>query len=204
MPHAPQFALSKSVFVQTPLQSVRPPTHAPHTPWLQYGVCPAQTYPQAPQWCGSEFMLVHVPLQQAVPVGQQTKFPQLPQSRLVLPLHDRQAFTHWFRRFLVGQNRQKAVHRSGLAAQAVPSPQVLSTVPANAVPMPRSESRRDTDVASNFDNSSRRSMINTSLDGKLTVIRDAASFAANTNTFTDAPRAAKLRGADNATPAAVS
>ena len=108
-------------------------------------------------------MLVQVPLQQAVPVGQQKKLPQLPQSRLVLPLHDRQAVTHWFRRFLVGHDRQKAVHRSGLAAQAVPTSREPNTAPANTVPMPRSDSRRDTDRANNFDKSSKRSMIDTRL-----------------------------------------
>jgi hypothetical protein len=81
----------------------------------------------------------------------------------VLPLHARQAATHWFRFFLVGHDRQKAVHRSGRPAQAIPTPKELSTVPANTTPMLRSDSRRDTDSANNFDISSRRSMINTSL-----------------------------------------
>jgi hypothetical protein len=66
---------------------------------------------------------------------------------------------HWFRFFLVGHDRQKAVHRSGLAAQAVLRPSVLSVAPAKTTPMLRSDSRRDTLAASNFDNSSRRSMI---------------------------------------------
>jgi hypothetical protein len=69
---------------------------------------------------------------------------------------------HWFRFFLVGHHRQKAVHRSGLAAQAVFSPSVLSAAPAKTTPIVRSDSRRDTETASNFDNSSRRSMIDTS------------------------------------------
>jgi hypothetical protein len=30
-----------------------------------------QTFPQALQFCGSEFRSVHIPLQQAVPAGQQ-------------------------------------------------------------------------------------------------------------------------------------
>ncbi len=127
------------------------------------GADAGQAYPQAPQLCGSELSEVHVPLQQADPVGQQTKFPQLPQRRLVLPLHDRQAATHWFRRFLVGHDRQNAVHRSGPTAQAVPTPREPNTVPAKTTPRLRSDSRRDTDRASNFDNSSRRSMIVTSL-----------------------------------------
>jgi hypothetical protein len=38
---------------------------------LQIGVDAAQTFPQAPQLCGSEFTAVHVPLQHAVPVAQQ-------------------------------------------------------------------------------------------------------------------------------------
>ena len=46
--------------------------HPLHVPWLQIGVDAAQTFPQAPQLFGSEFRSVHVPLQQAVPVGQQT------------------------------------------------------------------------------------------------------------------------------------
>jgi hypothetical protein len=112
---------------------------------------------------GSEFKFVHIPLQQAAPVGQQTPFPQLPQSRLVLPLQARQAATHWFRFFLVGHDRQNAVHRSGLAAQAVFSPSVLNAAPAKTTPIVRSDSRRDTLAASNFDNSSRRSMIGTFL-----------------------------------------
>jgi hypothetical protein len=80
----------------------------------------------------------------------------------VLPLHARQAAMHWFRFFLVEHDRQKAVHRSGLAAQAVPTPKEPINVPARTAPMLRSDSRRDTDAASNFDNSSRRSMIETS------------------------------------------
>ena len=80
-----------------------------------------------------------------------------------MPLHARQAARHWFRFFLVGHHRQKAVHRSGLAAQAVFSPKVLSAAPAKTTPMLRSDSRRDTLAASNFDNSSRRSMIDTFL-----------------------------------------
>ena len=79
----------------------------------------------------------------------------------MLPLQARQAARHWFRRFLVEHDRQKAVHRSGLAAQAVPSIRGLSTAPAKTAPMRPSDSRRDTDAASNFDNSSRRSMIDT-------------------------------------------
>jgi hypothetical protein len=70
--------------------------HAMQDPFAHM-VPAGQTYPQAPQLFGSEFTAVHVPLQQAVPVGQQTTFPQLPQSRLVLPLQARQAARHWFR-----------------------------------------------------------------------------------------------------------
>ena len=128
---------------------------------MQTGVEAGQTFPQAPQLCESEFTVVHVPLQQVADVGQQTKFPQLPQRRLVLPLHAWQAATHWLRRVLVGHDRQKAVHRSGLAAQAVLSIKGLSTAPATKVPMRRSDSRRDTDSANNLENSSRRSMIDT-------------------------------------------
>jgi hypothetical protein len=130
---------------------------------MQCGVDPPQTFPQAPQLFESEFTVVHVPLQQAADVGQQAKDPQVPQSRLVLPLHARQAATHWFRRVLVEHDRQNAVHRSGRAAQAVPTPRELSTVPAITAPMHRNDSRRDTDSANNLENSSRRSMINTSL-----------------------------------------
>jgi hypothetical protein len=43
-----------------------------HVPWLQIGVGWAQTYPQAPQLAESEIKSVHVPLQQAADVGQQT------------------------------------------------------------------------------------------------------------------------------------
>ena len=81
----------------------------------------------------------------------------------MLPLHARQAATHWFRRVLVEHDRQKAVHRSGRAAQAVPTPRELSATPARATPMLRSDSRRDTDFANNLENSSRRSMIDTVL-----------------------------------------
>ena len=96
MPQPPQFALSKSVLVQTPLQNVPPGPHGllMHVPWLQIGVDAAQTYPQAPQFCGSEFTEVHVPLQQIVPVLQQVKAPQLPQRRLVLPLQALHVATH--------------------------------------------------------------------------------------------------------------
>ena len=94
MPHPPQFSVSKEMLVQIPLQYVPPPGQPPHTPWLHTGVGWAQTYPQAPQLAGSEFRSVHVPLQQVAEVGQQTTFPQLPQRRLVLPLHARQAARH--------------------------------------------------------------------------------------------------------------
>ena len=97
----------------------------------------------------------------------------------MLPLHARQAATHWFRFFLVEHDRQKAVHRSGRAAQAVPTPRELSTAPAKTAPMLRSDSRRDTDSANNLDNSSRRSMIDTSLEGNWMVILAAVSFAAS-------------------------
>jgi hypothetical protein len=83
--------------------------------------------------------------------------------RLVLPLQARQAARHWFRCALLVHHRQKAPHRSGRAAQAVPTPRELSTVPATTAPMLRSDSRRDTDSANIFDISSRRSMIDTSL-----------------------------------------
>jgi hypothetical protein len=81
----------------------------------------------------------------------------------VLPLQARQAARHWFRFFRVGHHRQKAVQRSGLAAQAVLTPSVLSAAPAKTTPIERSDSRRDTLAASIFDNSSRRSMVDTSL-----------------------------------------
>ena len=70
-PHPPQCDGSKAVLVQNPLQLVNPPEHPPHTPWLQIGVDAGQTFPQAPQLCGSELTAVHVPLQHAVPVAQQ-------------------------------------------------------------------------------------------------------------------------------------
>jgi hypothetical protein len=44
--------------------------HAPHDPFAH--MPPGQTYPQAPQLAGSEFKSVHIPLQQAAPVAQQT------------------------------------------------------------------------------------------------------------------------------------
>ena len=101
----------------------------------------------------------------------------------MLPLHARQASRHWFRFFLVGHDRQKAVHRSGRAAQAVFTPREPNTVPAKTAPMLRSDSRRDTDTASNFDNSSRRSMIDTSLrEGKWMVILAAVSLETLTGT----------------------
>jgi hypothetical protein len=65
-----------------------------HDPWMQAGVAAEQTYPQAPQLFESELTLVHIPWQHAVPVGQQANDPQLPQIRLVLPLHARQAARH--------------------------------------------------------------------------------------------------------------
>ena len=124
----------------------------------------------------------------------------------MLPLQARQAATHWFRFFLVEHDRQKAVHRSGLAAQAVPTPRELSTAPAKTAPMLRSDSRRDTDSANNLENSSRRSMIDTSfLEGNWMVILAAVSSAANTNGPRRLPHdaAQSRRGAYNATPAAV-
>jgi hypothetical protein len=61
---------------------------------MHAGVDAGQTFPQAPQLLGSEFTDVHFPLQQAADVAQQAYVPQLPQRRLVLPLHARQATRH--------------------------------------------------------------------------------------------------------------
>ena len=97
MPHPPQLLLSQLVSMQVPPQLVVPTGHPLHVPWLQTGVGWAQTYPQTPQLYGSEFRSVQIPLQQVAEVGQQTTFPQVPQRRLVLPLHARQAARHWFR-----------------------------------------------------------------------------------------------------------
>ena len=90
----------------------------------------------------------------------------------MLPLQARQASMHWLRFVLLGHDRQKAVHRSGLAAQAVLMPSVLSAAPAKTVPIVRSDSRRDTDMASNLENSSHCCvMVETSLpEGVLIVI----------------------------------
>src|SRR3954451_13522357 len=66
-PHAPQFLESQSKSVpggQLLLLVLQ-------APWLQIGADAGQTFPQAPQLCGSEFTAVHVPLQQAADVGQQ-------------------------------------------------------------------------------------------------------------------------------------
>jgi hypothetical protein len=82
----------------------------------------------------------------------------------VLPLHARQASWHWFRFFFVGQERQKATHRSGLVAQAVPASRGPKTIPAKAALMRRNDSRRDMEPDNDFENSSRRFIINT--DGK--------------------------------------
>jgi hypothetical protein len=158
-PHAPQLAGSELVSMQAPPQFVVPGRHPRHAPWLQTGTDAGQTTPHAPQLFESEFRSVHVPLQQAMPDGQQTYAPQLPHSRLVLPLQARQAARHWFRFALLGHDRQKAVHRSGLAAQAGLIPSVLSVAPAKTKPIVRSDSRRDTLSASVFDNSSKCSMI---------------------------------------------
>ena len=61
---------------------------------MQAGADAGQTFPQAPQLLASEFTVVHAPLQQAADVGQQAKDPHVPQRRLVLPLHARQAASH--------------------------------------------------------------------------------------------------------------
>ena len=66
-PHAPQLELSKLRLVQTPPQSVPPGSHGLHSPPLQYGVDPPQTLPQAPQFSGSLFTGVQVPLQRMAP-----------------------------------------------------------------------------------------------------------------------------------------
>jgi hypothetical protein len=71
--------------------------------------------------------------------------------------------THWSRRLLDGHDRQKVVHRSGLAAQAVLIPIEPSATPAKASPMLRNDSRRETDVANDLDSSSRHFMIETLL-----------------------------------------
>src|SRR5262245_23648083 len=108
---------------------------------MQNGDDAGQTFPQAPQLSGSESRSVHISSQHVAEVGQQAYAPQLPHSRLVLPLHARQAARHWFRSALL-EHRQKALHRSGPAAQAVPTPRELSTVPAKTTPMLRSDSDR--------------------------------------------------------------
>jgi hypothetical protein len=71
MPHPPQLLASQLVSMQAPPQFVASPGHPLHVPWLQIGVDAAQTFPQAPQLCGSESTLEHVPLQQAADVLQQ-------------------------------------------------------------------------------------------------------------------------------------
>jgi hypothetical protein len=63
----------------------------------------------------------------------------------------------------VEHHRQKAVHRSGRAAQELRSPRELTAAPPKSAPMLRSDSRRDTDAANNLENSSKHSMIDTSL-----------------------------------------
>ena len=74
LPHAPQ--LNGSVTKVDATASRRKTSahgwHALHVAWLQIGVDAGQTFPQAPQLFGSEFRSVHVPLQQAAAVGQQT------------------------------------------------------------------------------------------------------------------------------------
>jgi hypothetical protein len=71
MPHPPQLVESQLVSMQAPPQFVVPSGHARHTPWSQYGVDAAHTFPQAPQLRESEFTEVHVPLQQPADVEQQ-------------------------------------------------------------------------------------------------------------------------------------
>ena len=64
----------------------------------------------------------------------------------------------------VSVSRRESLRSIGVVlAGAVLSPRGVSATPAKTTPMLRSDSRRDTDTASNFDNSSRRSMIDTSL-----------------------------------------
>jgi hypothetical protein len=63
MPHPPQLAGSKAIFVHVPPQFV-PPAGQPATqaPFTQAGVEPEQTTPQAPQLFGSPFRLTQMPL----------------------------------------------------------------------------------------------------------------------------------------------
>ena len=63
MPHVPQLRLSQ--FKSAPLQYV-----SVHIPWVQYGVDPPQTLPQAPQLSGSKPRKVQVPLQRMAPATQ--------------------------------------------------------------------------------------------------------------------------------------
>src|SRR5262245_9395414 len=120
-----------------------------------------QALPQAPQLSISVLTSAQRPLQQAphsLPAGQQTWLPQEPQRRLVSLLHALQAARHAFCCALL-RHWQKALHGScaGLpAAQAVPAARGLSTAPANTAPRRRNDSRRGTDSASDFENSSNR------------------------------------------------
>jgi hypothetical protein len=83
--------------------------------------------------------------------------------RLVFPLHALQAARHVVCWALL-RHLQKATHGSTFAAQAVPSPDGLSTEPATTAPNRRSDSRRGTDSASDLENSSNRwSLIDSSL-----------------------------------------
>src|SRR5262249_45234962 len=73
LPHAPQFASSKSTLVHVPPQSV-PPFGQVQTPFW-HDLPPVQTMPQAPQLLSSDSVLTHASPQSVVPSGQvQKKF----------------------------------------------------------------------------------------------------------------------------------
>jgi len=75
--------------------------------------------------------------------------------RLVSLLQALQTSRH-FACCAVLRHLQKAVHGSGLPARAVATPSGASTALANTAPSRRSDSRRGTDSASDFENSSNR------------------------------------------------
>ena len=54
--------------MHAPLHLPQPGWHSRHIPWLQYGVSPPQTLPQAPQFLGSQSTGMQAPLQNSAPL----------------------------------------------------------------------------------------------------------------------------------------
>jgi hypothetical protein len=60
-PQAPQLSASLATLIHAVPHSLSPAAHdAEHAPWLQKGIAPEHTTPQAPQFAGLDCVSTHV------------------------------------------------------------------------------------------------------------------------------------------------